>query len=69
MLNKLDLDEFVQPLGTFSFVKQVLDKYDNVSQVAALQLRNRFWDHHPVLEANFSKESYEIWNMLWRDKR
>eukprot|EP00040_Diaphanoeca_grandis_P034903 m.218082 g.218082 ORF g.218082 m.218082 type:complete len:669 (+) comp33252_c0_seq1:205-2211(+) len=68
-LAQLDVDEFFQPLGDFLTLKSVLEKYDNNDNVGAIQVRHRFWDHHPVLQKNFSNLRYDVWNMIWRDNR
>ena len=63
----LDLDEFVQPLAGFTSLAQVLAQYDDDDKVAALQVRNRFWDHHPL--KNHSLTAFDAWNLVWRDAR
>jgi hypothetical protein len=72
-LAQLDLDEFLQPVGNQTSVADVLKKYDAVQSVTprygALQIRNRFWDHHPVKEEGYSRLKYDAWNMVWRDSR
>eukprot|EP00035_Acanthoeca_spectabilis_P033503 m.24040 g.24040 ORF g.24040 m.24040 type:complete len:530 (-) comp6020_c0_seq1:985-2574(-) len=70
-LAQLDLDEFLQPLGEHESVASVIQKYDQPSgtQYGALQIRNRFWDHHPIKEKDYSRLKFDAWNMIWRDGR
>lgn len=68
-LAQLDIDEYLQPLGSFRTIGDVLAKYEKKNS-AALQVRNRYWDHHPVNEKeSFALERHDVWNMVWRDAR
>jgi len=68
-LAQLDIDEYLQPLGTFQTISDVLAKYKK-KNAAALQVRNRYWDHHPVDETeSFAPDRHDAWNMVWRDGR
>ena len=68
-LAQLDIDEYLQPLGAFQTISDVLAKYQK-KNAAALQVRNRYWDHHPVDEpVPVAPERHDVWNMVWRDGR
>lgn len=68
-LAQLDIDEYLQPLGTFQTIGEVLTKYEK-KNAAALQIRNRYWDHHPTDEKDsFARSRHDVWNMVWRDAR
>lgn len=72
-LAHLDVDEYLQPLGSFKNIRDVLSHYDASAtetrgrELGAVQVKNLFWDHHPDLEANWSVARTDVWNMQWRD--
>lgn len=48
---------------------QLLTCVSFLVRFGAIQIRNRFWDHHPVLESDFDTTSHAAWQMEWRDGR
>jgi hypothetical protein len=69
-LAQLDIDEFLQPLGKYRTLQDVLLRYENgKGNVAALQVQNKYWDHHPVNESHFNPVSHDVSKMVWRDAR
>ena len=68
-LAQLDIDEYLQPLGGHATLRGITRKYDANGRAAALQVRNRYWDHHPTQELHVNKTRFDVWNMVWRDAR
>eukprot|EP00041_Stephanoeca_diplocostata_P040290 m.1639047 g.1639047 ORF g.1639047 m.1639047 type:complete len:610 (-) comp32751_c0_seq1:198-2027(-) len=69
-LAHLDVDEYLQPLGHFKTIYDVISHHQRRAHgqtLAAVQAKNLFWDHHPDLEANWSLARADVWNMQWRD--
>ena len=59
-----DIDEFVQPLGALSTVREAVQAIGS-DEIGAIQIRQVFWG--PGVGEHTRLDSVAVWNMTWRE--